>query len=72
MKFHILIFGCQMNYADAARIRAVLGNCGFLYTENIQEADIVIFDTCAIKQKSEDKITGKLKTIRPDQKVRIT
>ena len=72
MKFHILIFGCQMNYADAARIRAVLGNCGFLYTENIQEADIVIFDTCAIKQKSEDKITGKLKSIRPDQKVRIT
>jgi tRNA-2-methylthio-N6-dimethylallyladenosine synthase len=43
-----------------------------LYTENIKEADIVIFDTCAIKQKSEDKISGKLKTIRPDQKIRIT
>lgn len=61
-----------MNYADSARIKAVLSNCWFLYTENIKEADIVIFDTCSIKQKSEDKITGKLKTIRPDQKVWIT
>ncbi|MFA7298306.1 MAG: MiaB/RimO family radical SAM methylthiotransferase [Candidatus Absconditabacterales bacterium] len=72
MKFHILVFGCQMNYADSARITAVLTNCGFSYTENSTEADIIIFDTCSIKQKSEDKITGKLKTIRPDQKVRIT
>ncbi|MCX6824030.1 MAG: MiaB/RimO family radical SAM methylthiotransferase [candidate division SR1 bacterium] len=72
MKFHVLVFGCQMNYADSARIQAVLTNCGFSYTENSKDADIIIFDTCSIKQKSEDKITGKLKTIRPDQKVRIT
>jgi len=70
--FSIIIFGCQMNYADAARIRAVLINCGFLYTENTENADIVIFHTCSVRQKSEDKITGKLKTIRSDQKVWIT
>lgn len=61
-----------MNYADAARIRAVLSNCGFSYTEKIEDADIVIFHTCSVRQKAEDKITGKLKTIRPNQKVRIT
>ncbi len=72
MKFHVLVFWCQMNYADSARIQAVLTNCWFSYTENSKDADIIIFDTCSIKQKSEDKITGKLKTIRPDQKVRIT
>lgn len=72
MKFHILVFGCQMNYADSARIKAVLTNCWFSYTENIKEADIIIFDTCSVRQKSEDKITGKLKNIRSDQKVRIT
>ncbi|HBB03713.1 TPA: hypothetical protein DCZ39_02285 [Patescibacteria group bacterium] len=38
----------------------------------MKEANIVIFDTCSVKQKSEDKITGKLQTIRTDQKVRIT
>lgn len=71
-KFHIIISWCQMNYADSARIKAVLTNCWFLYTENSKQADIIIFNTCAIKQKSEDKITWKLKLINPKQKIRIT
>ncbi len=61
-----------MNYADSARIQAVLLNCWFSYTPNIDDADIVIFDTCSIKQKAEDKITGMLKNIKPHQKVRLT
>lgn len=72
MKFHILIFGCQMNYSDGARIRAILVNCWFSYTDNISQADIVIFDTCSVKQKAEDKITGKLKEIWKHQKIWIT
>ncbi|MDD3262948.1 MAG: MiaB/RimO family radical SAM methylthiotransferase [Candidatus Absconditabacteria bacterium] len=72
IKFHIIILGCQMNYADSARIKAVLTNCGFLYTENIEESDIIIFDTCSVRQKSEDKITGQLKEINPNKKIWIT
>ncbi len=72
IKFHIIILGCQMNYADSARIKAVLTNCWFLYTEKPEDANIIIFDTCSVRQKSEDKITGKLKEIRDDQKIWIT
>lgn len=72
MKFHILIFWCQMNYADSARIKAVLINCGFSHTAEINEADIVIFDTCSIKQKAEDKVTGQLKLLKKTQKIWIT
>ena len=61
-----------MNYADSARIKAVLINCGFSYTEKINEADIVIFDTCSVRQKSEDKITGKLRELKKTQKIWIT
>ena len=61
-----------MNYADSARIKAVLTNRWFSYTENEKEADIIIFDTCSVRQKSEDKITGKLKELSKKQKVRIT
>lgn len=61
-----------MNYSDAARIKAVLANCGFSYVETIEEADIVIFDTCSVRQKSEDKVTGKLQEIPRDKKVWIT
>lgn len=71
-KFHILVFGCQMNYADSARIKAVLTNCGWKYVENMGDADVVIFDTCSVRQKSEDKITWKLKEIWKHQKVWIT
>lgn len=61
-----------MNYADSARIKAVLTNCGWIYTDDIADADVVIFDTCSVRQKSEDKITGKLKEIWKNQKVWIT
>lgn len=61
-----------MNYADSARIKAVLTHCGFSYTEDIKKADIVIFDTCSVRQKAEDKVTGKLLEISKKQKVWIT
>jgi len=72
MKFHILTFGCQMNYADSARIKTVLLNCWFSYEEKQENADIIILTTCSIKQKAEDKITGLLQEIRKNQKIWIT
>lgn len=72
MKFTVLVFGCQMNYSDTARIKAVLMHCGWSYVETIDEADVVIFDTCSVRQKSEDKVTGKLMNLDPSKKVRIT
>ena len=72
MKFHVITLGCQMNYSDTARIKSVLKNCGFDPVETVAEADIVIFDTCSVRQKSEDKVTGKLKEIPLTKKVRIT
>lgn len=70
--FHILIYGCQMNYADSARIKAVLTNAWMQYVSDINQAHLIIFDTCSVRQKSEDKVTGKMLEIRPDQKVRMT
>ncbi len=61
-----------MNYADSARLKAVLENLWFSYTPNIDEADIVIFDTCSVRQKSEDKIFWKLAQIPKDKKIWIT
>jgi len=61
-----------MNYSDTARVKAVLKSCGFSYVEKIEDADIVIFDTCSVRQKSEDKITWKLKEISKFKKIWIT
>ncbi len=72
MRFHILTFGCQMNYADTARIKTILLNCWFFYESKQENADIVIFVTCSVRQKAEDKITGLLKDINKNQKIWIT
>ena len=72
MKFHIITLGCQMNYSDSARITSVLKNCWFSPVETIDDADIIIFDTCSVRQKSEDKVTWKLKEIPLTKKVWIT
>lgn len=72
MKFHILTFGCQMNYADSARIKAVLLNSGWKYTPSEDDANIIIIDTCSVRQKSEDKVTWLLKQIPKDKKIWIT
>ena len=71
MKYHILIFWCQMNYADSARISTILNNLWWKKT-SLEDAEIVIFDTCSVRQKSEDKITGKLAKIPKNKKVWIT
>lgn len=72
MKFTSIILWCQMNYADTARIKAVLQNCWRDYVDSIKEADIVIFDTCSVRQKSEDKVSGKMMEIPSDKKIWIT
>lgn len=72
MKFHILIYWCQFNYADSARIKKILEFIWFQYTKDIKEANIVIFDTCSVRQKSEDKIWWKLIEIPKDKKIWIT
>ena len=46
-----------MNYADSVRIKSILMNCGFEYVGNEDDAEILIFDTCSVRQKAEDKIT---------------
>lgn len=60
-QFTILTFGCQMNYSDSERIHALLNRAGWTYTENEKDADMVIFNTCSVRQKSEDKAVGAMK-----------
>lgn len=70
--FHIVVYGCQMNYSDAARIKAVLTNCGWVHVDNRDDADVVIIDTCSVRQKSEDKVWWLLKEIHSHQKIWCT
>lgn len=78
MKFSIMTFGCQMNLSDSERIQTVLKSAGFDYEENPEEADLIIMNTCSVKQKAEDKVwghVGKLAEIQkknPDLRIGLT
>ncbi len=56
--FHIKTFGCAMNIADSERCRAILESYGLKQTDKIEQADIIIFNTCSVRQKAEDRIYG--------------
>jgi len=76
--FHIWTIGCQMNEADSAKISATLQEAGYTATSNEQAADIVILNSCVVRQAAEDKVAGKLNSLlrlkreRPDVSVVLT
>lgn len=63
--YHFWITGCQMNYADARRVATELEKLGYRANDTLEEADVVILQTCTVRQQSEDKAYGKLHALRP-------
>ena len=53
-------FGCQGNVADSERIQGMLTEMGFGLTDGLEEADFVIFNTCAIREHAEDRVFGNV------------
>jgi len=73
--YHIKTFGCQMNHSDSERISGFLEMHGFSPTSDIKRADLVIFNTCGVRQMAEDRVYGQihnLKESHPDKKIVLT
>ncbi|WP_420642870.1 tRNA (N6-isopentenyl adenosine(37)-C2)-methylthiotransferase MiaB [Candidatus Leptofilum sp.] len=64
-KYHFWITGCQMNYADARRVATELEKLGYSATGRAEDADVIVLETCTVRQQSEDKAYGKLQNLRP-------
>ncbi len=77
-RFFIWTIGCQMNEADSAKIAAMLQEVGYRSTEREEEADIVVLNSCVVRQAAEDKVAGKLNSLirlkreRPEVPVVLT
>ena len=70
-KFYVRTYGCQMNEHDSEKIRGMLLSAGFIPTEDITDADIIILNTCAIRENAHDKVfgyLGVLKHMKKDKK----
>lgn len=57
-------FGCQQNVADSERIKGILSQMGFSFTEEPEQADLILFNTCAIRENAEDKVFGNVGNLK--------
>ncbi|GAB7388338.1 tRNA (N6-isopentenyl adenosine(37)-C2)-methylthiotransferase MiaB [Bacillaceae bacterium] len=58
-------YGCQMNEHDSETIAGILEHMGYRPTEEEAEADIILFNTCAVRENAEDKVFGELGRLKP-------
>ncbi len=64
-------YGCQGNVADGEKIKGILCSLGFALTEDLQSADFILYNTCAIREHAQDRVfgnVGKLKPIKAQKK----
>ena len=69
-RVHIKSYGCQMNAHDAERMADVLAGQGFVTTETAEEADLVILNTCHIREKASEKVYSALGRLRETKEIR--
>ena len=67
-KLFIETYGCQMNAGDSEIVVSIMQEHGYRYTENINEADIVLINTCSIRDNAEQRIWGRLSAMRQIKK----
>jgi len=76
-KFTIKTFGCQMNKDDSERISGLLSGAGYAPSDGDGDADVIIFNTCCVRQNADDRLYGQaaalkqLKAARPDVLIAI-
>jgi len=70
MKYYIWTIGCQMNEADSRRLASALERVGYAPAERPEQADVVVLNTCVVRQSAEDKCYGRLGSLKPLKKRR--
>jgi tRNA-2-methylthio-N6-dimethylallyladenosine synthase len=70
MKYHIWTEGCQMNVADSQRVGAALEHLGYEPTPVAESADVIVMNTCVVRQSAENKAYGRLSSLRPLKETR--
>ncbi len=70
--------GCQMNEAESAKVEAMLAQVGYSRTEQEDQADVIVLNSCVVRQAAEDKVAGKIGSLlrakrnNPDLKIAVT
>lgn len=72
LKYLILTMGCQLNENDSEKLCGMMEEMGYSKTENLQDADLVVFNTCCVRENAEDRLFGKLGEVKKVKEKRGT
>ncbi len=61
---HVHTFGCQQNVSDGEKIKGMLAEMGYGFSDSPEGADVVIFNTCAVRENAEDRVFGNLGALK--------
>ncbi|HOR86083.1 MAG TPA: tRNA (N6-isopentenyl adenosine(37)-C2)-methylthiotransferase MiaB [Bacillota bacterium] len=63
-RMHVITFGCQQNNSDSEKIMGMLAGMGYTYTEKREQADIIIINTCCVRENAELKLYGNIGALK--------
>ena len=72
LKYYIMTMGCQLNENDSEKISGMLEKMNYIKTENMKEADLVLFNTCCVRENAEEKLFGKVGEVKKQKEEKET
>ncbi|MCH5162615.1 MAG: tRNA (N6-isopentenyl adenosine(37)-C2)-methylthiotransferase MiaB [Clostridiales bacterium] len=66
--YHIHTYGCQMNVHESEKLAGILETCGFVACDDVKDADIIVMNTCCVRETAETKVLGHLGRIKSIKK----
>ena len=72
LKYFILTMGCQLNENDSEKLCGMIEKMGYCKAENLNESDLVVFNTCCVRENAEDRLFGKLGEVKKIKESRGT
>ena len=72
LKYFILTMGCQLNENDSEKLCGMIEKMGYTKAENLNESDLVVFNTCCVRENAEDRLFGKLGEVKKIKESRGT
>lgn len=63
--YHIITYGCYMNVHESEKLAGMLESMGYLNTDDITQADVIVFNTCAIREGAENRAYGNIGALKP-------
>ena len=69
-KAYVHTYGCQGNVADSERIKGQLAEMGYTFTDSREDADFVLFNTCAVREHAQDRVFGNVGALKPLKSVK--